>query len=105
MTHKKEAAVPGRLPDEGALDEFCAMIGGDLRALRKMKGLTQSQAAETVGVSRYTLTRIEGGDMGVALGTIVALARLYEAPDSFLALMAGRPAQEPAAEGAGHSIG
>lgn len=105
MNHQDEKAEAGRLPDEGALDVFCARIGGDLRALRKLKGLTQSQAAETVGVSRYTLTRIEGGDMGVALGTIVALARLYEAPGSFLALMAGRPAQEPAAEEAGHSIG
>lgn len=70
-----------------ALDSFCARIGEDLRSLRKSRGLTQSGAAEAVGVSRYTLTRIESGDMGVALGTIVALAQLYQAPTSFLALM------------------
>lgn len=105
MNYQGDEAEAERLPDEEALDVFCARIGEDLRALRKEKGLTQAQAAETVGVSRYTLTRIEGGDMGVALGTIVALARLYEAPDSFLALMAGRPALSPEDDEPGNSMG
>ena len=78
------------MTDESALNSFCALIGDDLRRLRHKKGMSQDAAAKAVGVSRQTLSRIEGGDMGVALGTVVALAQLYEAPKSFLRLMGVR---------------
>lgn len=89
MKHQRGWDGECEKPDEGALDMFCRRIGSDLRRLRKLRGLTQAAAADTVGVSRFTLTRIEGGDMGVALGTIVALAKLYDAPPSFLVLVGG----------------
>lgn len=70
-----------------SLETFCARIGHDLKQLRRHRGLSQTQAAERVGIARQTLSKIECGDMGVAMGTIISLARLYQAPESFLRIM------------------
>lgn len=75
------------------LDAICIKVGADLKKLRKMRKLSQSEVAETLGVSRYTLLRIESGDMGVAIGTVIALARLYDAPTSFLDIFSEKPAK------------
>ncbi len=86
------------------LDLLCTKIGHDLRTLRKARGLSQTEAANSVGVSRHTLCRIENGDMGVALGTIVALAKHYEAPASFLSIMGVEAVEaRPAAMGGMHA--
>lgn len=78
-----------------ALTSLCQRIGHDLKQLRKHKGLSQAEAAQSVGIHRQTLSKIESGDMGVALGTVVALARLYEAPASFLMVMGATPVAAP----------
>lgn len=56
--------------------EILADIGGRLRALRKARGLTQSDAAERAGLSRNTLYRAEQGD-NPTLQTVIRLLRTY----------------------------
>lgn len=73
--------------NDTALTSLCQRIGHDLKQLRKHRGFSQAEAAQRVGIHRATLSKIEAGDMGVALGTVVALSRLYEAPPSFLMVM------------------
>lgn len=69
---------------EQELERFCLRIGRDMKNMRVMRGLSQVQACEQAGISRRTLCRLEDGDMGIAIGTVAKLAKLYDAPDSFL---------------------
>lgn len=69
---------------EKDLGEFCKKIGSELKRMRRRQGLSQQQASEKIGVTRMTIYRIENGDMGVALGTVVALSQLYKAPPNFV---------------------
>ena len=46
-------------------------LGKLLTRLRTARRMTQSAAAERVGVSRNTLSRIENGDPSIAVGQIV----------------------------------
>jgi transcriptional regulator with XRE-family HTH domain len=43
---------------------------------RKLLGYTAAQVAERAGVSRPTLTKIEHGDPGVRLGSVLAVLRV-----------------------------
>lgn len=62
---------------ESATDrELLLEIGRRLRALRKARGLTQTEAAERTGLARNTLYRAEQGDNPTLL-TIVRLLRVY----------------------------
>lgn len=56
--------------------EIMAGIGARLEALRKSRGLTQTDAAERAGLGRNTLYRAEQGD-NPTLQTIVRLLRTY----------------------------
>lgn len=56
--------------------EIMAEIGARLEALRKTRGLTQTDAAERAGLGRNTLYRAEQGD-NPTLQTIVRLLRTY----------------------------
>ena len=51
----------------------CAQVGHALRAARKRASLTQTQAAERVGVSRKWISDAENGKQGVQLGLLLAL--------------------------------
>lgn len=55
-------------------------IGRRLEALRKAKGLSQTEAARAVQLGRSTIIRMEDGDSGVKLRDpdVVALLDLYE---------------------------
>ena len=64
------------------------IIGENLRQWRIMLGLSQELAAERADISIPTLRRIERGDPGVRLGSVLSLAsvlgideRLAEAVD------------------------
>lgn len=59
-------------PDREILEE----IGRRLAALRKARGLTQSEAAARAGLSRNTLYRAERGD-NPTLQTVIRLLRTY----------------------------
>ncbi len=43
---------------------------------RKLLGYTAAQVAERAGISRPTLTKIEHGDPGVRLGSVLAVLRV-----------------------------
>lgn len=52
-------------------------LGHRLQEARKARGLTQQQAADSLGVARTTVTAIEKGSRRVRPGEIIRLARLY----------------------------
>jgi transcriptional regulator with XRE-family HTH domain len=45
-----------------------AQLGGEIRARRKALGVTATATAESAGISRVTLHRIEKGEPSVAMG-------------------------------------
>ncbi len=49
-----------------------------VRELRKLKGLTQEQLAEVIGVSRQTINAIEKEKFDPSLPTAFKMARLFE---------------------------
>ena len=51
------------------------LVGEDVARWRKLRGLTQAQLADRSGVSRDTLTRLEGGDGGVSLENVLKVLR------------------------------
>ncbi len=56
--------------------EILQDLGRRLQALRKARGLTQSEAAERAGLGRNTLYHAEQGD-NPTLATLVRLLRVY----------------------------
>jgi transcriptional regulator with XRE-family HTH domain len=50
-------------------------IGSHLADWRRMQNLTAVQVAERADISRDTLRRLEHGDPGVSLGTVLGVAR------------------------------
>lgn len=58
-------------PEEGA-------IGDALRSVRKARGLSLAQVAESTGISRSLLSLIETGRSDITIGRLSRLARLYD---------------------------
>ena len=50
-------------------------LAEDLTTWRKLKGLTQAQVADRAGVSRSALARLEGGEGGVTLESLLRVLR------------------------------
>ncbi|MBX3196103.1 MAG: helix-turn-helix transcriptional regulator [Microbacteriaceae bacterium] len=50
-------------------------VGSQLAAWRKLLGYTSAQVAERAGISRPTLSKLENGDPGVTMQTLLAVAR------------------------------
>ncbi|MEZ0077154.1 helix-turn-helix domain-containing protein [Planotetraspora sp. GP83] len=57
-----------------------AFVGPRLRALRKERGTTLTQLAETTGISVSTLSRLESGERRPTLELLLPLARAYQVP-------------------------
>lgn len=57
-----------------------------VRELRKLKGLTQEQLAEVIGVSRQTINAIEKEKFDPSLTTAFKMSKLFDLPieDFFL---------------------
>ena len=57
-----------------------------VRELRKLKGLTQEQLAEVIGVSRQTINAIENEKFDPSLPTAFKMSKLFDLPieDFFL---------------------
>jgi len=53
------------------LDELAEHIS----AWRKLRGLTQAQVGERAGVTRQTVARLEAGDGGVSIETLLRILR------------------------------
>ncbi len=61
------------------------MINGErLRALRKQRGATQRAIAEDIGVAENSVRRFELGLANAKLGTVVALADLFNVSVDYL---------------------
>jgi transcriptional regulator with XRE-family HTH domain len=63
------------------------VIGHTLRELRHQAGLTQEQVAKRMGTSATYLSRLEGGQRDIRLGTLLRLldavgADLYQFADA-----------------------
>jgi transcriptional regulator with XRE-family HTH domain len=50
-------------------------VAEDLAAWRKLRGLTQAQLADRTGVDRATIGRLERGEGGVSLETVLSVLR------------------------------
>jgi transcriptional regulator with XRE-family HTH domain len=57
-------------------------VADDVAAWRRLRGLTQVQLADRAGVSRDTLTRLEGGDGGVSIENLLRVLRALGVLDS-----------------------
>ncbi|MCM0673435.1 XRE family transcriptional regulator [Micromonospora phytophila] len=57
-----------------------ASVGPRLRALRRQRGSTLAQLAETTGISVSTLSRLESGERRPTLELLLPLARAYQVP-------------------------
>ena len=55
---------------EGVRDDFCKEVGGELRKIRKEKGLSQKALAEKLGISQQVISRIEKGKENISLITL-----------------------------------
>lgn len=58
-----------------------ADIGAQLTAWRKIQNLTAQQVAERANISRDTLRRLEHGEVGVSLESVLSVARALGALD------------------------
>lgn len=58
-----------------AIRRASRLVAEDISRWRKLRGLTQAQLADRSGVSRDTLTRLEGGDGGVSLENVLKVLR------------------------------
>ncbi|MBL6276306.1 helix-turn-helix domain-containing protein [Micromonospora fiedleri] len=63
--------------DEAAV---LAAVGPRLRALRKNRGTTLSELADTTGISVSTLSRLESGQRRPTLELLLPLARAHQVP-------------------------
>lgn len=59
---------------------FLASVGPRLRTLRKQRGTTLAELAQTTGISVSTLSRLESGGRKPSLELLLPLARAYQVP-------------------------
>ncbi len=59
-------------------------LGRHLATWRKLLGYTSAQVAERAGISAPTLTKIEHGDPGVRLGSLLSVARVLGQTEKLL---------------------
>lgn len=57
------------------------VIGSQLAGWRKIQNLTAQQVAERANISRDTLRRLEHGEVGVSLESVLGVARALGALD------------------------
>jgi transcriptional regulator with XRE-family HTH domain len=74
MLHKGSTKQTPR-PVPPAIRRAGRLVAEDVSRWRKLRGLTQAQLANRSGVSRDTLTRLEGGDGGVSLENVLKVLR------------------------------
>ena len=58
-------------------------LGKRIKQAREMKGLTQENLAELVGVSRTAITRWEGGDIVPTVEHLIALCKVLDVDAGF----------------------
>jgi transcriptional regulator with XRE-family HTH domain len=85
----------GRMTDE--LQTVLAAVGPRLRALRKQRGATLEQLADSTGISVSTISRLESGQRRPTLELLLPIARAHHVPLDELvgAPMSGDPRVYP----------
>jgi transcriptional regulator with XRE-family HTH domain len=68
-SNRKRSAAPG------AVGRALRELSEDIATWRKLRGLTQAQLADRAGVSRDTIMRLERGDGGVGIETLLRALR------------------------------
>ena len=56
------------------------LLGRQIQLARKQKGWSETALAERAGIDRSTVSRIESGNPGVAIGTCFEVANLVGVP-------------------------
>jgi transcriptional regulator with XRE-family HTH domain len=82
-------------------NEFYMLLGANLRAKREALGLRQAEVAESVGISRTSLTNIECGRQRILVDQLAEIcARLAVTPSELIPVEAprSRPAQAKLAQ-------
>ena len=74
-----DVAPPATSPEEAGIDEL-SKFGAKVREFRKARGLTQHQLAETAGIDRKTINRIENTRYSPTLTNVFAIADALEVP-------------------------
>lgn len=62
-------------------NEALGNLGEDLKQWRKLRRLTRAQLSRKSGVSESTIARLERGESGVSVGTLVKLVRKLKIPE------------------------
>lgn len=60
-----------------AIEREKVRLGRRLRQLREERGLTQEQAAESMGVHSHTVSRQELGEANLTIASLVAASEAY----------------------------
>jgi len=78
-------------------DEFYIELGAKLRAKREATGLTQADVAEVAGISRTSLTNMEGGRQRILVDQLVLLCgKLGASPAEVIPVETPRPKRDQA---------
>lgn len=75
MPHYQSPRRTTRKPVPPAIRRATRLVSEDISGWRKLRGLTQAQLADRSGISRDTLTRLEGGDGGVSIENVLKVLR------------------------------
>jgi transcriptional regulator with XRE-family HTH domain len=68
------------IPISPATSEVLSILAAAIRSGRIRRGMTVRELAERVGVSAPTVIKVERGDPGVAIGTVLEAAKLVGVP-------------------------
>lgn len=66
--------------EDDVLEESLSAVGPRLRKLRRDRSVTLADLADTTGISRSTLSRLESGHRRATLEILLRLARAYDVP-------------------------
>jgi transcriptional regulator with XRE-family HTH domain len=91
--HQHHTPAPNAVAISKEERSFFVAFGERLAALRKERGITQVQLAETLGVSQQAITAYEGGQRRVPISTLPLLA---ETLDISIEELIGTPAKRSA---------
>lgn len=73
-------SVGSRSGDGVAGGEVSALVGSRLRDLREAAGITLTELAQTAGISKAHLSRLENGGRSLSLATLLTLAAALRVP-------------------------
>lgn len=67
---QKGIPVPKESKPVKSQDEFCRLIAGKIKSIRKQKGVTQNELAKKLKVSQQVISRIEKGGENISVLTL-----------------------------------